>query len=65
MAMTEEQMIKDQIEDLRAQVRDASNRDTCRKAARDLRMYYEAFMSEGFSQEESWELMKIIVSKLK
>ncbi len=34
-----------------------------REAAHDLREMYGNFVGEGFSEEQAWELIKIIVAK--
>ena len=37
--------------------------ETYREAAHDLREMYQNFIYEGFTEEQAWELIKIVVAK--
>lgn len=37
--------------------------ETCRKVAHDMHELYTHFLCEGFTEEQAWELIKIVVAK--
>lgn len=54
---------REQIECLKLELEKANRVETKNDAAQELYEMYEAYTKAGFTEEQAWELMKIIVNK--
>ena len=53
---------REQIECLKLELEKANRVETKNDAAQELHEMYEAYTEAGFTEEQAWELMKIIVN---
>ena len=53
---------REQIECLKLELEKANRVETKNDAAQELYEMYEAYTEAGFTEEQAWELMKIIVN---
>lgn len=61
--MTDIEYCESRIREYRAECEDLRKKEKYRKAAQDSRDIYESYVNVGFTEEQAWELFKILFER--
>ena len=54
--------LEDEIQNLKKQIRDVEKCEQHYQAAADIRDVYDSFVEVGFTEDQAWEIVKIIIN---